>query len=75
MRLTRLAIANHSRLQDFELEVRQHLVLVGPNDVGKSSVLRCLYLLLGASAAQLYSWLPPDDLRDQAQPLVLSICS
>ncbi|CAI9419239.1 ATP-dependent nuclease [Nocardioides sp. T2.26MG-1] len=71
MRLTRLAITNHSRLQDVELEVRQHLVLVGPNDVGKSSVLRCLNLLLGASTAQLYSWLTPDDLRDQAQSLVV----
>jgi putative ATP-dependent endonuclease of OLD family len=40
MRLTRLAITNHGRLQDVELEVRQHLVLDGPNDVGKSSVLR-----------------------------------
>ncbi|WP_088284651.1 ATP-dependent endonuclease [Kineosporia sp. A_224] len=71
MRLARLAITNHSRLQDVDLEVRQHLVLVGPNDVGKSSVLRCLNLLLGASTAQLYSWLSVDDLRDEAQPLVV----
>lgn len=71
MRLTRLTIANHSRLEDAELEVRQHLVLVGPNDVGKSSVLRCLNLLLGASTAQLYSWLAPEDLRDQEEPLVV----
>jgi putative ATP-dependent endonuclease of OLD family len=71
MRLTRLQIANHSRLQDVELDVRQHLVLVGPNDVGKSSVLRCLNLLLGASTAQLYSWLSADDVRDQGQPLVV----
>jgi putative ATP-dependent endonuclease of OLD family len=71
MRLTRLVIANHSRLQDVELEVRQHMVLVGPNDVGKSSLLRCLDLLLGASTAQLYSRLTTDDLRDQALPLVV----
>lgn len=71
MRLTRLRIANHSRLLDVEIEVRQHLVLVGPNDVGKSSVLRCLNLLLGASTAQLYLGLSPDDLRDPALPLVV----
>ncbi|MGB3698435.1 MAG: AAA family ATPase [Gordonia sp. (in: high G+C Gram-positive bacteria)] len=71
MRLTRLAVVNHSRLEDVDLEVRQHLVLVGPNDVGKSSLLRCLNLLLGASTAQLYSWLTPDDLREQLQPLVI----
>ena len=71
MHLSKLTIANHSRLEDTELEVRRHLVLVGPNDVGKSSVLRCLNLLLGASAAQLYSWVSPDDLRDQTRPLVI----
>lgn len=71
MRLTRLTIANHSRIEDLELEVRQHLVLVGPNDAGKSSVLRCLNLLLGASTAQLHSWLTPDDLREEAEPLVI----
>jgi putative ATP-dependent endonuclease of OLD family len=71
MRLTRLTVSNHSRLADLELEIRQHLVLVGPNDVGKSSLLRCLDLLLGASSAQLYSWLNIDDLRDEAQPMVI----
>jgi len=71
MRLTRLAIANHSRLADVELEVRGHLVLVGPNDVGKSSLLRCLDLLLGASTAQLYQRVVPEDFRDTEQPLVI----
>jgi putative ATP-dependent endonuclease of OLD family len=71
MRVSRLAIANHSRLGDLEIEVREHLVLVGPNDVGKSSLLRCINLLLGASTAQLYAWLVPDDLRDGDQPLII----
>nr|WP_287002059.1 AAA family ATPase [Gordonia sp. UBA7860] len=73
VRLNRVAVQNHSRLQDLELEVRQHLVLVGPNDVGKSSLLRCLDLLLGASAAQLYSKITIDDLRDPDQPLVVEV--
>jgi putative ATP-dependent endonuclease of the OLD family len=71
MRLTRFAVTNHSRLADLDIEVRRHLVLVGPNDVGKSSLLRCMDLLLGASTAQLYARLSPDDLRDQAQPLAI----
>ncbi|MBM6622128.1 ATP-dependent endonuclease [Arthrobacter sp. JSM 101049] len=69
MRLKKIKVANHSRLQDFELEVRDHLVLVGSNDVGKSSLLRCLDLLLGSSAAQLYNRLEPDDFRDTELPL------
>lgn len=46
-------------------------MLVGPNDVGKSSLLRCLDLLLGASTAQLYSWLVVEDLQDANQPLII----
>ena len=57
MRLTRFKVENHRRLADLDIEVRDHLVLVGANDVGKSSLLRCLDLLLGASTAQLYSCL------------------
>ena len=71
VRLNRVAVQNHRRLQDLELEVREHLVLVGPNDVGKSSLLRCLDLLLGSSAAQLYSKIAFDDLRDPDQPFVV----
>lgn len=71
MHLVNLVVANHSRLQDLDIEVRKHLVLVGPNDVGKSSLLRCLELVLGASTAQLYSRLTPEDIRDPAQPLVI----
>ena len=67
MRLTHVAVKNHSRLQDLDLEVRGHMVLVGPNDVGKSSLLRCLDLLLGASTAQLYSRVSIDDFRNPDQ--------
>jgi putative ATP-dependent endonuclease of OLD family len=46
----------------------EHLVLVGPNDVGKSSLLRCLDLLLGDSTAQLYNRITIDDFADSALP-------
>lgn len=71
MHLKRVRIENHSRLQNLELEVRQHMVLIGPNDVGKSSLLRCLNLLLGASTAQLYNQITLDDLREPEQPFIV----
>jgi putative ATP-dependent endonuclease of the OLD family len=71
VRLTRIKVINHSRLIDLEIQVRQHMVLVGPNDVGKSSVLRCLDLLLGASTAQLYQRIVADDFRDREQPVII----
>ena len=71
MHVTGLRVQNYARLVDLDIEVRSHLVLVGPNDVGKSSLLRCLDLLLGASTAQLYATLVPEDVRDTDQPLVV----
>lgn len=71
MKLTSFGIENHSRLQDTWIAVRDHLVLVGPNDVGKSSLIRCLDLLLGASVAQLYSRLSGDDFRRLDRPLII----
>ena len=69
MKLTRIEVENYRRLVDCEIEVRDHLVLVGANDVGKSSLLRALDLVLGASTAQLYSNVSPDDFRDADQEL------
>lgn len=72
MRLTSVKVVNHSRIEDLELEVRGHVAIVGANDVGKSSLLRLLQLTLGASTAQLYGALGPEDLRDKAKPLHVS---
>src|SRR5580698_2833251 len=68
MRLRHIRIRNHARLQDCDLEVREHLVLVGANDVGKSSLLRCLDLVLGTAAAQLYARVTAEDIGDQGSP-------
>lgn len=72
MRLTSVEVVNHSRIKDLKLEMRGHVAIVGANDVGKSSFLRLLHLTLGASTAQLYSALAPDDLRDNVRPLRVS---
>ncbi|MDO4254046.1 MAG: AAA family ATPase [Kocuria sp.] len=73
MKLSRLKVENYRRLQDFDIEIRSHLVLVGANDVGKSSLLRVIDLTLGASVAQLYASLAVDDLRDTAEPMIVEI--
>lgn len=73
MRLTRIEIRNHNRIADTEIEVRDHLVLVGPNDVGKSSLLRCLDFLLGASTAQLYTRITGEDFTDPAAPFIVEV--
>ena len=69
--LRHVNILNHSRIADVELDVRDHLILVGPNDSGKSSILRCLDLLLGSSVSQLYSRMTAADFRNPDQPLVI----
>lgn len=72
MRLFRIETVNHSRIHDLDLRIRRHAVIVGANDVGKSSILRMLNLLLGTSTAGLYRELAPEDLRDPEQPLIIN---
>ena len=49
---------------DLDLGLRRHAVIVGANDVGKSSILRMLDLTLGCPTASLYQSLFPSDLYD-----------
>ena len=72
MRIQRITVRNHARLADLDISVRGHLVIVGANDVGKTSLLRLLNLTLGPTA-QLYQQLTVDDLRDSAQKLAVDI--
>lgn len=71
MRLGHLSATNYSRLQDLDIEIRQHLVIVGANDVGKTSLLRLLNLTLAAPLGQLYQSLSRSDLRDEGKPLTV----
>lgn len=54
---------NYARLLDLYVEVKGHLVIVGANDVGKTSILRLLNLTLGPTS-QLYQCLSVQDVRD-----------
>ncbi|MFE3197763.1 ATP-dependent endonuclease [Embleya sp. NPDC059237] len=71
MKLTWLKIVNSQRLQDLEIRVREHLVIVGANDVGKSSLLRLLNLTFACTVGQLYQSLSRADLRDPMRPLIV----
>jgi putative ATP-dependent endonuclease of OLD family len=71
MKLVSFRIAGHAVLQDLDVQVRDHLVVIGANDVGKTSILRLLNLVLGASVQQLYQGLTAADIRDADHPLVV----
>ncbi len=73
MRISRIEITNHSRIGDLALDVRGHAVIVGANDVGKSSVLRLLNLLLGSATGTLYQQLSLADLREPTVALTVEI--
>lgn len=71
MKLSQIKITGHAVLADLEVPAREHLVIVGGNDVGKTSVLRLLHQLLGASTQQLYQSLRPEHIREGSDALVV----
>jgi putative ATP-dependent endonuclease of the OLD family len=72
-RISRLKILNLQRVADLDVEVRQHAVFVGPNAIGKSTVLRLLDFALGASWSQLATALDPGQIRDVTKPVVVEV--
>lgn len=73
MRITAIACSNHRHIPDLEVEVRRHLVVVGPNESGKTSLLRCLDAALGGGTPQLYATFTADSVRDRAAPLTVTV--
>jgi hypothetical protein len=73
MKIREVSWSNYRRLPDGHIEVRHHLVLVGPNDSGKSSVLRALHLCLGMPSGQLGASIGIRDFTDPTLPLILSV--
>lgn len=71
MRLSRFEITGHAVLRDLSVDVREHLVIVGANDVGKTSILKLLNMLLGATGQQLYQGLSVSDLREGSDELTV----
>lgn len=73
MRIREVSWSNYRRLPDGHIAVRDHLVLVGPNDSGKSSVLRALHLCLGMPPPQLAASIGLRDFTNPVLPLTLSV--
>lgn len=73
MRLARIEWKNYRRLNCGGVDVRNHLILVGPNDVGKSSILRAINLCLGISQSQLASSISLRDFTDPSEALVVRV--
>jgi putative ATP-dependent endonuclease of the OLD family len=73
MRIRDVSWSNYRRLPDGEIELRDHLVLVGPNDSGKSSILRAMNFCLGMAGAQLAAAIEPRDFSDATKPLRIEV--
>jgi putative ATP-dependent endonuclease of OLD family len=69
--ISRFEVVNHSRVGDLCVAIRGHAVIVGANDVGKTSILRLLDFLLGSTTGQLYQRLTLADLADPSVDLVV----
>lgn len=69
--MTRVAVSNYRGIEDFEVPVRKHSVLVGPNESGKTSILRGLDLLLGSPQQRIYSTVSAHDFTDTSRQLVI----
>ena len=73
MRISRVQMTNHRSIHDLDVEVRDHLVLVGPNASGKTTLLRCLDAALSGSVAQLWRQFSADSFRSADQDLVIDV--
>ena len=71
MKLKRLRISNCSWVEDLDIEVRHNLVIIGPNGSGKTTVLRCLEMLLGMDSCQLHETITEDFIRDKSKPFTV----
>lgn len=73
MRIRRIQVTNHRSIPDLDVEVRGHLVLVGPNECGKTSLLALLDSVLCGSLAQIYASIGIDVIRDRTSPLEVTV--
>jgi putative ATP-dependent endonuclease of OLD family len=73
MKLREISWRNYRRMPDGKIDVRNHLVLVGPNDTGKSSIVRILELCLGIPHNHLPASVTERDFTDGSQPMVVAV--
>lgn len=73
MRIKHIKVANHRAVPDLDIEVHRHLVLVGPNECGKTSLLGLLDTVLCGSQAQLYGSFGLEMCRDASLPVEVTV--
>lgn len=73
MKIRRISWSNYRRLPDGHIDVRDHLVMVGPNDTGKSSIVRAIHMCLGMAHAQAVAAITARDFTDETAPLNITV--
>ena len=73
MRVSRLRIDNCSAVTDMNIAVDDHLVIVGPNSCGKSTVLRLIDVAVGVRGRRLPFALRRSLVRDDTRALVVEV--
>lgn len=73
MKIREISWSNYRRLPDGKIAVRNHLVLVGPNDTGKSSVVRAVNLCIGMAHGLMGNAVTARDFTDPAKSVLLTV--
>lgn len=73
VKVRHLSWSNYRRLPNGQIDIRDHLVLVGPNDTGKSSIVRALHLCLGMAHGQATSAITARDFTYETEPIVITV--
>lgn len=73
LKIREISWSNYRRLPDATIAVRDHLVLVGPNDTGKSSVVRAVNLCVGMSHGLVANAVTARDFTDSTKPVLLTV--
>jgi len=73
VKIREISWSNYRRLPDGNIAVRNHLVLVGPNDTGKSSIVRAVNLCIGMNHGLLGNAVSERDFTDATKPMLLTV--
>lgn len=73
MQISEMRWQNYRRLPDGDIDARGNVVLVGPNDSGKSSLLRALHVVLGMAHGQVPNAITARDFTDLAEILRITV--
>jgi putative ATP-dependent endonuclease of OLD family len=73
VKIREVSWSNYRRMPDGQIAVRDHLVLVGPNDTGKSSIVRAVNLCIGMAHGLLANAVTARDLTDPGSQMLVTL--